>query len=95
MPQAETQLAPAQEIVPSLPAVKPFRRPERRDLAKRYALVQRVQREFDEMPGTCLTLGQATRLFGIGADICYRILMELVAAGSLKKLVDGRYRLAA
>jgi len=94
MPQAETQLAPLQKVVPAIPSVTTFSRPERRDLARRYALVQRVQREFDEMPGTCLTLGQATRLFGVSPDICYRVLMELVAGGSLKKLVDGRYRLA-
>jgi DNA-binding IclR family transcriptional regulator len=93
MPQAETQLAPVREI-PTRPTVTTYRRPERRDLARRFALVQRVQREFDEMPGTCLTLGQATRLFGIAPDICHRILMELVTDGRLTRTADSRYRIA-
>ncbi len=77
------------------PAAPPiaYRRPERRNLAKRYALVQRVQREFDEMPGTSLTLQQATRLFGIAPDICQRILQELVTEGALRQGADLKYRL--
>ena len=94
MPQAETQLAPVKQI-PTLPTISAYPRPERRDLVKRFALVQRVQQEFIEMPGTSLTLGQATRLFGIAPDICHRILMELVADGRLTRTVDSRYRLAA
>ena len=90
-----TRLAELEEIAPSLPSrpVTAFRRPERRDLTKRHALVQRVQREFDEMPGTCLTLAQASRLFGLAPDVCRRILQELVAEGTLIQAGDLRYRL--
>ena len=46
---------------------------ERRDIAQREALVQRLIAEFDEMPGLRLSLAQASRLFGVteggdGAD---------------------------
>jgi hypothetical protein len=92
-----SHLAQLEELVPSLPSdpVTAFRRPERRDLGKRHALVQRVQREFDEMPGTCLTLAQASRLFGLSPDVCRRILQELIAEGTLAQASDLRYRLTA
>ena len=66
---------------------------ERRDLATRRALLRRVSLEFDEMPGTSLTLPQATRLFGIPPDVCDRILASLVNAGRLRQTKDGRFRL--
>ena len=91
-----TRLAHVEDVVSTLPSrpVTAFRRPERRDLVKRYALVQRVQREFDEMPGTSLTLAQASRLFALSPDICRRILQELVAEGALVQNGDLRYRLS-
>ena len=51
-------------------------------------LVQRMQRKFDEVPGTYLTLAQASRLFGLSPDICRRILQELVAEGTLTQNAD-------
>lgn len=68
---------------------------ERRNLTQRRALTQRMLSEFDEMPGTCLTLPQATRLFGVAPDVCQRILNELVAKGLLRLTADSRFRLSA
>jgi hypothetical protein len=68
---------------------------ERRNVAARRALTQRVLSEFDEMPGTCLTLPQATRLFGVTPEICQRILNELIANGRLRRTADSRFRLSA
>ncbi len=68
---------------------------ERRNNATRRALTQRVLSEFDEMPGTCLTLAQATRLFGVTPEICQRILGELVGEGRLRRTADSRFRLSA
>lgn len=68
---------------------------ERRNHVARRALTQRVLSEFDEMPGTCLTLAQATRLFGVSPDICQRILNELIANGRLQRTADSRFRLSA
>lgn len=66
---------------------------ERRDVAARHALLHRICNEFDEMPGTALTLPQATRLFGIGdSEICGRILVRLVNDGRLRRTPDGRFR---
>jgi DNA-binding IclR family transcriptional regulator len=66
---------------------------ERRDSGTRWALLHRVWDEFDEMPGTSLTLPQASRLFGVPAEVCDRILVGLVNDGRLRRTPDGRYRL--
>ena len=82
---------PLKPLVASL-ALPPFSA-ERRDVGRRRALLQRICGEFDEMPGTCLTLAQATRLFGISPEICDRIFVGLVADGRLRQTPDGRFRL--
>jgi hypothetical protein len=51
----------------------------------------RVRRQFDEMPGTRLTLAQAARLFGLPGDTCARVLGRLVGDGVLCQMSDGRY----
>ena len=66
---------------------------ERREVGTRMALVHRVSGEFDEMPGTSLTLPQATRLFGLSAEVCDRVLVSLVKDGRLRQSNDGRFRL--
>jgi hypothetical protein len=40
-----------------------------------------------------LTVAQATRLFGVSADVGLRILRKLVDDGVLRVTADGRYRL--
>jgi len=44
-------------------------------------LIQRVQAEYREMPGLCLTLDQACRLWAVDKDTCSRVLETLVAEG--------------
>jgi hypothetical protein len=66
---------------------------ERRDPGTRWALIHRIWDEFDEMPGTSLTLPQASRLFGVPVDVCDRILGSLVNDGRLRRTKDGRFRL--
>ena len=66
---------------------------ERRDTGARWALIHRIWDEFDEMPGTSLTLPQASRLFGLPIDVCDRILISFVNDGRLRRTQDGRFRL--
>ena len=58
---------------------------ERRDTGTRWALMHRIWDEFDEMPGTSLTLPQASRLFGVPIEVCDRILITLVKDGRLRR----------
>jgi hypothetical protein len=46
---------------------------------------------FREMPGLCLHLNQAARLFGLPASMCEVILNDLVAQGTLRRAHDGQY----
>jgi hypothetical protein len=66
---------------------------ERRNLDARRILSDRIRNEFLEMPGTCLTIAQAARLFGMSGEACTRIFGELVNAGRLRLSPDNRYRL--
>jgi hypothetical protein len=70
----------------------PTRR-ERRNVAQRDALLRRVWGEFVEMPSLSLTGPQARRLFDLRADVCERILDDLVDAEALSRGCDGQYRL--
>jgi hypothetical protein len=74
---------------------EPTRPPERRNLTARDALIRRVRGEFAEMPCLRLTFAQAQRLFALRADVCQRILGQLVAARELSRGPDGRYQLQA
>ena len=69
--------------------------PERRNLAARKALLDRVRSEFREMPGLCLTAAQATRLLGVSPEACRRILGVLIHEGSVRLRRDGCYVYAA
>lgn len=48
------------------------------------SLVDRVRFDFIEMPNMELTLAQAIRLWGLGADDCRYVLDSLVDAGFLR-----------
>jgi hypothetical protein len=50
----------------------------------------RICAEYEEMPGLNLTLTQASRLFDVDVPACERVLVQLVAAGTLA-LVDGLF----
>jgi predicted transcriptional regulator of viral defense system len=51
----------------------------------------RLQAEFTEMPGLCLTTEQARRLFDLDADQCATVLAQLVDRGVLQKTARGQY----
>jgi len=53
----------------------------------------RIRSEFEEMPGTSLTVPQACRLFGMTADVGAGVLRTLVDDGVLRVTRDGRYLL--
>ncbi len=53
--------------------------------------LQRVQGEFLEMPGLCLTLAQARRLWGLDAPSCDALLGALVDAKFLFRTRDGAF----
>jgi hypothetical protein len=54
-------------------------------------LTMRIQSEYDEMPGLCLTSRQARRLWGIESDLCALVLGALLEQGFLRRTLDGRY----
>jgi hypothetical protein len=66
-------------------------RPDRRNIHHRAALTRRLRGEFQEIPGLCLTPGEASRLFGIAPAVCQRVLAALVEDGLLHRRADGRY----
>lgn len=53
--------------------------------------MRRIAAEFAEMPGMTLTLSQASRLLGLPAAMCERVLGALIAAGVVRHTDDGRY----
>jgi DNA-binding IclR family transcriptional regulator len=46
---------------------------------------------FREMPGLCLHLNQAARLFGLRRNTCEVVLEDLVAQGKLRRASDGQF----
>lgn len=50
---------------------------------------------YREMPGLCLQLQQAARLFGLRPSTCQIVLDDLVAEGRLRKAADGQYHRSA
>ena len=66
-------------------------RSDQRQPLSRDQLRIRIAGEFRDMAGLSLTLAQATRLFGLEAAVCERLLNELVAAGFLQRRQDDSY----
>ncbi len=64
---------------------------ERRDHARREALVHRLIAEFDDMPGLGLTLRQASRFLGVDQMACARILDALRRDGALRCTTQNVY----
>ena len=54
-------------------------------------LVSMILGTFREMPGLCLHLNQAARLFGLRRGTCEVILEDLVAQGKLRRAADGQF----
>ena len=64
---------------------------ERRDVARREAIIRRIEAEFHDMPGLVLSLKQASRFLGIDEAACARILTTLTEAGVLKRSPNEYY----
>ena len=54
-------------------------------------LVRRVQSEYLEMPGLCLTFDQACRLWALDSTTCGRVMQRLVAEGFIAVSDRGSY----
>jgi hypothetical protein len=54
-------------------------------------LVQMVKAEYLEMPGLCLTLAQAQRLWTLDRATCVGVLGQLVKSGFLRRSEAGIY----
>ena len=52
-------------------------------------LLLRIQGEFLEMPGLCLTEPQARRLWGLDPRHCAAVLSALIEDGFLRRTGDG------
>ena len=55
-------------------------------------LVQLVKAEYLEMPGLCLTLAQAQRLWSLDRATCVGVLGQLVKSGFLWRTEAGIYQ---
>jgi hypothetical protein len=58
-------------------------------------LLQRIRCEYHEMPGLCLTVRQAARLWNLDTQTSEAALNVLVADGYLAKISEGRFVSAA
>ena len=55
-------------------------------------VVHRLKNVFEEIPGTQLSLEQASRLAGIESSVCAPVISALEDAHFLRRTPDGRYR---
>src|SRR6478735_11231053 len=60
---------------------------------RRSNVVDNILGSFTEMPGLCLTVEQAARLFNLKVETCQVILEDLVRESRLHRDVRGQYRL--
>jgi hypothetical protein len=54
-------------------------------------LLRRVESEYREMPGMCVTAPQAQRLWGLDSTTCAFVLMTLVERRVLRRTPRGTY----
>jgi hypothetical protein len=54
--------------------------------------LMRIRSEYREMPGLCLTLLQARRLWALDESTCSRLLSNLVSEGYLRQSAAGYVR---
>ena len=56
-----------------------------------HELLRRVEAEYREMPGMCVTAAQAQRLWGLDSTTCAFVLMTLVERRILRRTPRGTY----
>jgi len=54
-------------------------------------LLQRIEGEYREMPGMCVTGPQAQRLWGLDSTTCEFVLMTLIERRILRRTPRGTY----
>ena len=54
-------------------------------------LTARVRAEYAEMPGLCITLSQAQRLWAVDRHTCEMVFRELVARRVVRMTTKGRF----
>ena len=54
-------------------------------------ILRRVESEYREMPGMCVTAAQAQRLWGLDATTCGFVLTTLVERHILRRTARGTY----
>ena len=67
------------------------RRTTPQNTAGLHELLQRIEGEYREMPGLCVTGPQAERLWGLDSTTCAFVLMTLIERGILKRTPRGLY----
>ena len=67
------------------------RRTKPQTTAALHELVQRIEREYREMPGLSVTAPQAERLWGLDSMTCGFVLMTLIQRGILKRTTSGTF----
>jgi hypothetical protein len=75
----------------SAAASQPARRTKPDTTAGLHELLNRIEGEYREMPGLCVTAPQAERLWGLDTTTCDFVLMTLIARGVLKRTPGGTY----
>ena len=56
-----------------------------------HELIRRIESEYKEMPGMCVTLPQAQRLWGLDTTTCSFVLTTLVERRILRRTARGTY----
>jgi hypothetical protein len=56
-----------------------------------HELLQRIEGEYREMPGMCVTAAQAQRLWGLDATTCSFVLMTLIDRRILRRTAGGTF----
>ena len=69
----------------------PARRPKPPTTAALHELLQRIEREYREMPRLSVTARQAERLWALDSTTCAFVLMTLIQRGVLKRTPSGTY----
>jgi Fic family protein len=54
-------------------------------------LTRRIQREYAELPGLSITLGQAQRLLATDETTCTAVFRTLIKRGVLRRTSEGQY----
>jgi hypothetical protein len=54
-------------------------------------LLRRIESEYREMPGMCVTALQAQRLWGLDSTTCLWVLSTLVERRVLRRTIRGSY----